>query len=85
MIEPVMIMQEYFSHSPDADKMRKVQAQVDEVKSAMVQNIGMSRRADMRRRHGGGGMRMRICNFVREYVSVYVVRVCATPSLAHIH
>ena len=48
-----MIMQEYFSHSPDADKMRKVQAQVDEVKSAMVQNIGMSRRADMRRRHGG--------------------------------
>ena len=34
-------MQDFFSNSPDADKLRKVQAEINEVKSTMVENIGM--------------------------------------------
>lgn len=33
------VSQEYFSNNPNADKVRKVQADIDDVKSIMVQNI----------------------------------------------
>lgn len=34
--------QDYYSNNPNADKIKRVQGEIDEVKTVMVTNIGMA-------------------------------------------